>query len=240
MNKSIDKYHLQGLAKSKAELSKTPKRTDIINYLIDFLNRPTNYLEIGVRDPRENFDKIRATKKYGVDPGSEFMNELIDFEMTSDVFFKKMDDGDILYKDFQFDIVFIDGLHLADQVDRDIDNALKYIKSDGFIVLHDCNPPTEWHARYEFNYTKSPAMNFWNGTSWKAYLKRRYDSSVHSCCLDTDWGVGIISKQHKIGFSIMNDNPFYEYSKFEKNRKYYLNLIDFPAFIEALEKESFE
>lgn len=231
-----DKYHFEGLVCTKAEQAKVPKRTEVINYLLGFLNRDTSYLEIGVRDPRVNFDLIQSSHKYGVDPGSEVTNEFIDFEMTSDLFFKQLDCGDILIQSIRFDVIFIDGLHLADQVDRDIDNAFRYLRSDGFIVLHDCNPPTEWHARYEYNYIKSPAMHFWNGTTWKAFMKRRYNPSLYSCCIDTDWGVGILSKAHPIGRSIPEVNPFYEYPELEKNRKYYLNLIDFPSFVEVLEK----
>ncbi|WP_100612251.1 class I SAM-dependent methyltransferase [Confluentibacter lentus] len=67
--------------------------------------------------------------------------------MTSDEFFQKLSANDILSNSIKFNVIFIDGLHLAQQADRDIKNAIKYIKNDGFIVVHDCNPPSEWHAR---------------------------------------------------------------------------------------------
>ena len=135
--------------------------------------------------------------------------------------------NEILSKDIKFDVIFIDGLHLAEQVDLDIKNALGYIKDDGFIVLHDCNPPTEWHAREDYDYKNSPAQGYWNGTTWKAFLKSRFDSDLYSCCIDTDWGVGILSKKHPIGDSIKNTNPFYEYKVLDENRKSNLNLISF-------------
>jgi len=144
--------------------------------------------------------------------------------MTSDLFFEELRQGLILDKDVKFDVIFIDGLHLADQVDKDIINALDFIKDDGFIVLHDCNPPTEWHARETFNYHFSPAGGYWNGTTWKAFMKWRFNADIHSCCIDSDSGVGILSKNQLIGNSIVSKNLFFELAN---NRKEHLNLISF-------------
>ena len=129
------------------ESLKRPSRTQVINFLLSLSHEDTHYLEIGVRNPKDNYDHIKATTKYSVDPGIEFKENPVDFQLTSDDFFKKLSANEILSNDIQFDVIFIDGLHLAEQVDKDIYNALKYIKSDGFIVLHDCSPPSEWHAR---------------------------------------------------------------------------------------------
>lgn len=144
-----DPYHIQTQKMNELELAKEPKRFDIINFLLESLNRPTTYLEIGVRNPDDNFNKINSETKYSVDPGIEFEENPVDFKVTSDEFFDGLRKGTFLDKDIRFDVIFIDGLHLAEQVDRDITNALEYLTDDGFIVLHDCNPPTEWHAREE-------------------------------------------------------------------------------------------
>ena len=141
----------------------------------------------------------------------------------------KLDDNKIL-NSIKFDVIFIDGLHLAEQVDRDIINALKYIKDDGFIVLHDCNPPTEWHARENYNYGFTPAGGYWNGTTWKAFLKWRFNPSLKSCCVNSDWGVGVLTKKHPIGNSMKPKNLFFEYKDFDQNRTQYLNLVDFKQF----------
>ncbi|NRA13228.1 MAG: class I SAM-dependent methyltransferase [Crocinitomicaceae bacterium] len=85
--------------------------------------------------------------------------------------FELLLDNRVLSSGIQFDVIFIDGLHLATQVDRDIFNSMKFIKNDGFVVLHDCNPPTEWSARGNFRYHNTPAWKYWNGTTWKASLK---------------------------------------------------------------------
>jgi len=42
-----------------------------------------------------------------------------------------------------FDLVFIDGLHHADQVKRDFENSLRCLSDNGFIVIHDVLPENE-------------------------------------------------------------------------------------------------
>jgi len=212
------------------EIQKIPSRTIIINHILSLIKQETYYLEIGVRDPADNFNHIIAGKKYSVDPGVEFEGNPVDFVLTSDDFFKDLREHKILYPDIRFDVILIDGLHLADQVDKDIENSLNYIKDNGFILIHDCNPPTEWHAREQYNYRKSPALGFWNGTTWKAFLKWRYNPFVYSCCINTDWGVGVISKNQKIGKNLDKRNEFYEFNNFNENRVEYLNLMDFDSF----------
>lgn len=222
-----DKFYLDGKEKSRLEYEKTPNRTEILNYLISVLDRDTVYLEIGVRNPEDNFNKINATKKFSVDPGIEYRENPVDFKMTSDAFFSSLSKGELLEPTIKFDVIFIDGLHLAEQVDRDIENAMKFIKEDGFVVLHDCNPPTQWHAREEFAFGFTPAKGYWNGTTWKAFLKWRTNPNIHSCCIDSDSGVGILTQKFPLGLATKTHNIFYEYNVFDKNRKDYLNLISF-------------
>lgn len=229
-----DPLYKRALDMTKSELKKTPKRTEIINFLLSRFNRETCYLEIGVRNPADNFNYINAGTKYNVDPGVEYQESSIDYKMTSDSFFDKLNNNEVLSKDIKFDVIFIDGLHLAEQADRDIKNALDFIKEDGFIVVHDCNPPTEWHARENYQYKNSPAHGYWNGTTWKAFLKSRFNPDLYSCCVDTDWGVGILSKKHPVGHSIKNTNPFYEYKVLDENRKESLNLISFSELKKLL------
>lgn len=220
------------------EISKAPSRTEIINFLLSLSQGDKHYLEIGVRNPDDNYNNIQADTKYSVDPGDEFKENPVNFKLTSDAFFKKLSENEILSNEIKFDVIFIDGLHLAEQVDKDIKNALKYIKNDGFVVLHDCNPPSEWHARESHQYLNTPAHGYWNGTVWKAFLKWRSNPTVNSCCIDSDWGVGILSKNCKIGESIEIINPFFEFKLLEDNRKKYLNLIDFDYLKKSLRNKT--
>jgi len=77
-----DPYHLSTKELTKKELKKIPLRTEIINFLIGSLKRDALYLEIGVRNPEANFNKIQAAKKYSVDPGFDFEPNPVDFKLT--------------------------------------------------------------------------------------------------------------------------------------------------------------
>lgn len=229
-----NKFIIDGENINKKEVSKKPMRYDVINFLLGTFDRETTYLEIGVREPNDNFNKINASIKYSVDPGIENIINPVDFKVTSDVFFSDIKNGKILDYEIKFDLIFIDGLHHAEQVERDIKNSLLYIKEDGFIVLHDCNPPTEWHAREEYFFDLTPAKKFWNGTTWKAFYKTRLRSDLFSCCIDSDWGVGVISKNINLGSKPKNVNKYFEFNTFNKNRIDDLNLLEFKTFKEKV------
>ncbi len=218
---------------SKEEGRKKYSRTEIISFLLA-LTAGENYLEIGVRNPDDNFNKIKCKNKYSVDPGVEFKKNPVDYKITSDGFFKEMHAENPNFPFAKkFDVIFIDGLHLADQVEKDILNSLVFIKDSGFIVLHDCNPPTEFHARESFSFRNSPARGFWNGTTWKAFYKFRYHNELYSICFDTDWGIGVISKTKHPGFNNLTlpvKNPFFEFKSLHKNKKENLNLQSFESW----------
>ena len=220
----------EGILKSKQEILKKPKRFEIINFVLSQLNRETTYLEIGVRNPDDNFNKINSKIKFSLDPGVEFKSNPADFKLTSDAFFEQLNSNEILSSDTLFDVIFIDGLHLAEQVDRDILNSFKFLKPDGYILMHDCNPPTEWHAREDYYFNMTPAKGYWNGTTWKAFVKWRSNPEIQSCCIDSDWGVGVLSKTLKLGNPIPVSNIFFKFNTFAKNRKYYINLLSFDDF----------
>ena len=84
-------------------------RSAIINHLIH-KNKLKYYLEIGVRDLK-NFNKIMVSHKLGVDPLPIKKDRRV-ITTTSDEFFSK----NVKF----FDLIFIDGLHLEHQVDKDI------------------------------------------------------------------------------------------------------------------------
>lgn len=159
-------------------------RYDIINRIIE--NRGyKNYLEIGVRDG-ECFKEVCCENKTGVDPAPTSSDTT--HVMTSDSFFSSLD------PEQKFDIIFIDGLHLEHQVDKDIENSLNYLSEGGTIVLHDCNPPTKFHAEERPVFT-APANGNWNGTVYLSLVKLRlYRNDLKLVTVDTDWGVGILTR----------------------------------------------
>jgi len=234
-----DEYFKKTAELTSLENSKLLRRTHIINYLISLIEAQ-QYLEIGVRDPNKNFNNIKCKHKFSVDPGIEFKDNPVDFKFTSDVFFEKLKRNDLKIKsDIKFDVVFIDGLHISDQVEKDITNSFEFLNENGFIVLHDCNPPSEFHQREQYDFVNSPARTFWNGTTWKAFYKFRHLTGLYSICFDTDWGVGVISKKKYPFFDTIKDpiqNEFYEYSLLNEFRDQHLNLRSFEQWTELLEK----
>lgn len=185
------------------------KRTDIIQKLID-KNGYKRYLEIGVRDGR-NLNKIQVEHKDGVDPAGK-----CNFPIKSDDFFKQLD------KDVKYDLVFIDGLHLRDQVLKDVENALKHLSRGGIIVLHDCNPAQKHHASTVYK------GGTWNGTVWEAivYLRRTRED-LEMCVVNCDQGCGIV----RPGKQDLLKAKDVSWSAFDKNRKEYLNLISTDEFL---------
>ena len=76
-----------GQEQGQVESTKSPRRTEILNYLLSLSAGNTCYLEIGVRNPEDNYNHITADQKYSVDPGVEFKGNPVEFKMTSDEFF---------------------------------------------------------------------------------------------------------------------------------------------------------
>ena len=154
-------------------------RIDILNELIRARGYQ-RYLEIGVQHGR-CFRAIRGvTRKVAVDPAPLFTplaSEIV-HAMGSDDFFRANDET--------FDLIFVDGLHHADQVLRDVHNALSRLAPGGMVVMHDCNPATE-----EAQAVPRQAKD-WNGDVWRAFVRLRTELPYRCFVLDTDHGVGII------------------------------------------------
>jgi hypothetical protein len=212
-------------------------RSEVIQYLVD-KKKYNRYLEIGVFNG-EVFFKIKAPKKYAVDPVFRFVRETKYkmmfknssnvnakyFTKTSDDFFKE--DAPALFGKKKIDICFIDGMHEFDFVLRDTINTLDYLDEDGVIILHDCNPLTaEAEVSYE-EWVKRGFTGEWNGDVWKiiVYLKSKRDD-INVFTLDTDQGLGIITKgipQAKLNFTEEQIRQF-TFKDLDANRKEWLSL----------------
>lgn len=205
-------------------------RIDIINHLIKNGNYKT-YLEIGARDLNDCFNWIDCETKTSVDPKTEIHFDYsrfnYDYSLTSDSFFHELEAGELnLQPDHKWDIIFIDGLHLAEQVDRDIQNSLNHLQAGGTIIIHDCKPMDSDCARelHDGRYLPNGLLYPWTGTTWKAFYKWMTSrSDVQMWTVDTDWGVGIIRRGERLLPPKLN--PFYEYQSFAKNMVHDLNLI---------------
>ena len=181
-------------------------RIDIINSLIS-QHSYKSYLEIGVRFKRDCFDHVQCAQKTSVDPSA---TDTYDFTMTSDEFFAQNKNS--------FDLVFIDGWHAAEQVIKDVNNALDCLSNNGTIVMHDCSPPDEGHTSLSLC-----------GTVWKViYWLRanRPDLIVHT--VDDDYGVGIVRRG--AGQLTPDFNLFFDYGVMAHRRQESLGLISAAEF----------
>lgn len=187
-------------------------RIEIINGLIK-KNGYKSYLEIGVQ-AGHCFSQIACDSKIGVDPDQ---SSAATIHMTSDDFFKDNKET--------FDIIFIDGLHHADQVEKDILNSLMSLSEGGTIVMHDCLPTTKRMQEIPLQEQVE-----WTGDTWRAFLEiRRYLSDVEMCVVDCDWGCGIIKRGQQETINLPA-SPTYE--EFQLNKKAWMNIITPEQFKE--------
>jgi hypothetical protein len=194
-------------------------RTTILNTLIERHNYHS-YLEIGQGHRGQNFGWINCRIKIGVDP-NKTLNAA--YQMTSDEFFAINND--------MFGLIFIDGLHHADQVERDIINALNVLNDNGTIVVHDCNPTTK-----EMQIVPLPrGQAAWTGDVWKTWVKLRATRpDLKMVVIDTDSGCGIIRRGSQ---KIIELPERLTYEALDKNREKFLNLVDVNFFLKDLKAE---
>lgn len=211
--------HLRNRKILKEVLSAPFRRTEIINWLIEH-NGYKKYLEIGI-GACKNHRRITAEYKETVDvfsaPPEGFENHN---KMTSDLYFQHLDPAK------KFDLIFVDGLHEHDQTLRDILNSLKHMNPGGTILVHDVDPPTEWHAR-----ELPTGGGEWLGNTWISFAKLRCTrQDLSMAVIDCDWGVGIIQEGEQKPFSYDGAIEGMPYSFFEANRQTLMNIISVDEF----------
>jgi len=200
-------------------------RAFVINSVL-IRKRKACYLEIGVRKG-STIARIDANNKIGVDPVLQLdkldpklrkklgkSKNITFYEEESDTFFR--------HNNQKFDVVLIDGLHLYEQALRDILNTLNCLNNNGVVIVHDCNPQTE-EAQ-----SRTEIEGLWNGDVWKAiYAMKTHYKTIDYFVLDTDHGLGILTKQSKKEkFTYQHDDQILQlpYSFLAKDKKNILNL----------------
>lgn len=197
-------------------LSNNATRMDVLNFLIEKFGYK-NYLEIGVQSGA-CFITVKAPLKVGVDPNPTSQATL---KMTSDDFFAQNRSKG---KDKQmFDLIFIDGLHEAPQVYRDIINALEVLNDGGTIVCHDMLPSTEERQMV-------PRMQaIWNGDCWKAFVQLRASrEDLAMATIESDEGLGIIMVGEQELINI--ENIELNWKSFCENSRVWMNPISVQEF----------
>lgn len=192
-------------------------RWEIINWLIEKRGYD-RYFEIGAK-ACACFNQVKCEYKFGIDIKPLIVNPNIQ-TVNSDEYFRAT-------PSVLFDIIFIDGDHHEEQVDRDIQNSLKHLASGGIIVVHDCNPELAIHATPEYE-----QQGLWCGTVYKSFLKlRRTDSELAMFVVDIDWGCGIIQHGCQTLLDIPS-NPTWD--EFDKMRVSWLDLITAEEFMRRI------
>jgi len=133
--------------------------------IINSHTRPNwSYLEIGV-EHGETFKGVHFTNKCGVDPDPKFKHPDLNLASSDDFF---------ATNHRSYDVIFIDGMHQAEYILRDINNSIKCInKSNGVLILDDILPISHKEQ------LKIPAKHYyengilkygepgWTGDVWK-------------------------------------------------------------------------
>jgi hypothetical protein len=193
----------------------------IANHLIDKYNYKS-YLEIGIHRGK-TFKRVQCDTKVGVDPGGRKRWGIHPTHaMTSDDYFAN-------HKDY-FDIVFIDGLHHADQFMRDVDNSLDRLNTGGVILCHDVNPTL--HNQQVVPWLEGwPLRKGWLGDVWKSWVRLRATrEDLWMCVIEGGVGLGVIRKGEQELLPLSRKLILPTYSDLDKNRKEWLNLVTWDEF----------
>jgi SAM-dependent methyltransferase len=132
-----------------------------------------NYLEIGCQG-NLCFDAVPMINKIGVDPESGGTHK----EYSDDFFAKNTT---------QFDVIFIDGLHVYEQVHRDVANAIKCLKPGGWVAIHDMLPD-DAISEHVPNISKGA----WFGDVWKVAFELAASPGIEFKVVKIDAGIGLL------------------------------------------------
>ena len=131
-----------------------------------------NYLEIGCQG-NICFDAVPMMNKIGVDPEGGGTHK----EYSDDFF---------LYNTICFDVIFIDGLHIYEQVRRDVINSIKFLKPGGWVAIHDMLP----HDAIS-EHVPMISSGPWFGDVWKIAFELASSTGIEFKVIKIDAGIGL-------------------------------------------------
>ena len=205
----------KGLGNISFDFNNKKNRLQIVQEIIQKKNFKS-YLEIGCFDD-ELFNHINCQFKIGVDPVSGGT-----IRKTSDQFFKD--------NNYNFDCIFIDGLHEYNQVKKDIINSLNFLNQEGIILIHDCLP-NNFYAQ------ATPRCQYeWNGDVWKAIVefRTRKEIDVYTCY--ADYGIGVILKRQNKNLLTYpkKDYSKLKFSEYYNNYNRLMNIIEYEDLLKII------
>lgn len=138
-----------------------------------------------------------------------------------------------------YDVVFVDPYHGYANSYEDIVGGFNLVRPGGFMVVHDCNPPSAELAAPEFK------TGQWCGVTYWAYIDFVLGrSNIRYYTVDSDWGCGVIYKQPasppddalrlELDWAAAVKTDAGRFRFFEKHRHRLLNMISVEEFL-ALE-----
>ena len=209
---------------SKRDVAKCPAPKHVAHVVNAYAEkyRYKSYLEIGVYKGNV-FNNVVCKQKTSVDPICDSM-----YHMTSDEFFMN------LKEDVKYDLIFIDGNHMEEFADRDIKNSLDHLAEGGTILVHDCNPKTEFLQRKYVEGMPPP----WSGQVWRAFANvklRRNDLEMY--VIDFDTGIGVIRRGQSDPIEDMVIYSQITYEFFDEHREKLMNLIPVEEWLSKMGSE---
>ena len=205
-----------GAGPINAVVSPPQNATDVLN-LIRAKHNYQTYLELGQGAREDNFDALGAKIKIGVDPDRKSNAA---FQMPYDEFFAQNKQS--------FDLVFINGLHDANQVEKALASSLKILNPGGSIVMQNLNPTSPGQQALP----RPADPGDWKGDVWKAWVKlRATHDDLDMQVINFDTGFGIITRGKQAKLKLPAELT---YQALDANRKAWLNLIDVNAFLKDL------
>jgi hypothetical protein len=112
-------------------------------------------------------------------------------------------------------------LHTYEQVKKDINNSLNFLKEEGVIFVHDCLPRNIFEQAI-------PRCQFrWTRDVWKTFIEVRTNKNLDSCVCYADMGLGIIIKRKNSSLLKINLQDFskIKFKDYFYNYKKYMNII---------------
>jgi hypothetical protein len=159
--------------RSAAELAQpdTLRDHEDLLFRLHRLVRPRSYVEIGVNQGHSLRWALPSTQVVGIDPALQLDHPppapqgATLFATTSDEAFAdpRLD----LAVDGRIDLAFVDGLHLVEQVLRDVASIQRLSHPGTAVLLHDTLPPEPASAQ------RDRSTLLWTGDVWKAVVALR-------------------------------------------------------------------
>jgi len=151
-----------------------------IQFLLDRFET-SSYLEIGVQRGK-TFKEISAKRKVAVDP--IFHPEARAYNKANETFFEVNSDDFFASNVDLYSVIFLDGLHVAEQTYRDFCHSVSFLEPDGFILIDDVMPEFELGSLPERpNRNLSPDRRWWGDVYKVPFMIATFHKNWDFCYL---------------------------------------------------------